>query len=326
MPIRPECYNRAVSQQPLPTHVMVYVEDESRAAVLKTMLGHVGGIVTETAYTTSHLQRYATAAPVDVILLDLVDLDQGRILQLIDELRSSGAATRHIPLTGLYDGDGDPGKRLAAVEAGLMEVFLEPVDEVHLLTRLILLGRVKQAEDQIRQLAITDPLTGLFDHRYFFLRLGEELSRARRYSRPLCCLLCALDGLDDTAADSDPEFNNRLLRQVTVILQAEKRDIDVLARTGSNIFSLLLYNTDIPGATVLIERVRKMLGELDPDENGELPRLSCGLAAAKVNDEPEMHPEEFRQRAELALRQAQNQGGGCTVIYSPELNRQMLEA
>lgn len=308
------------------THVMAFVEDEGRAAVIRNLLSGVSGVSTELAYTLSHIQRYARAAPVDVILLDLVDTNSARIEALVAELRQHGSPTAVVPLTGLFGEAADPGLRLAAIEAGLNEVFLEPVDEVQLLTRLILLGRVKQAEDQIRQLAITDPVTGLFDHRYFFLRLGEELSRARRYSRPLCCAICALDKLTAGPDDLAVEEEQQVLRQFTVALQSEKRDIDVLARTGSNTFSLLLYNTDIPGAVVLFERVRQTLNALDPDEHGESLTFSCGLAAARSNEDTSLHPEELRQRAELALAKAQAQGGGCTVIFTPELTLQMLEA
>jgi diguanylate cyclase (GGDEF)-like protein len=315
-----------MSRQTEPTHVMVYVEDESRAAIFRSMLGHTPGLLTELAYTVSHLQRYASAAPVDVILLDLVDTDLLRIEQLVTELRATNSPTAHIPLTGLFSEGSNLELRPLALSYGLAEIFVEPLDDIQLLTRLIMLARIKQAEDQIRQLAITDPLTGLFDHRYFFLRLGEELSRARRYSRPLCCVMCSLDDLDNSEEAIEHDLRNKLLIQLAVMLQAEKRDIDVLARTAGNTFSLLLYNTDVPGAVVLIERVRRMLNQLDPNEQGETLRLSCGLAAAKGNDEPNMHPEEFRQRTELALRQAQAQGGGCTVIYTPEMTRQILEA
>lgn len=304
--------------------MLVFVEDEERAAALKSLLGSVQGITLELAYTVSHIHRYCNAAPVDVILLDLPQAGDESSTNLIRDLNQPGLETSLIPLTALVPADADIDFRLAALAAGAAELFVEPIDEINLLTRLVLLGRIRQAEDAIRRLAITDPLTGLFDERYFLLRMGEELARARRYARPLTCCICSLDNLPEADGLDSAEARQRRMLQLAVILQAEKRDIDVLSRCGVSDFGMLLYNTDIPGAVVLAERIRRQLAQLEPDSFGGMGELSTGIASVRPQDEQRLHPEEFRQRALLALEQARRQGGGCNVIFSPEVATQQF--
>src|SRR5690606_27737524 len=99
-----------------PTHVLAFVEDESRAGIIKTLLSGVQGISTELAYTVSHIQRYSAAAPVDVILLDLTGYSEGAALELINALLDPAQSTRHIPLAGLLADEAEPELRLACVE------------------------------------------------------------------------------------------------------------------------------------------------------------------------------------------------------------------
>ena len=94
------------------------------------------------------------------------------------------------------------------------------------------------------QQAITDGLTGLYNHRYFYERLGQEVARARRYGTPVSLLMI---DIDDFKAFNDAHGHvagDAVLRKVGAILSAElRKDVDIAARYGGEEFAVILPNT-----------------------------------------------------------------------------------
>jgi GAF domain-containing protein len=99
------------------------------------------------------------------------------------------------------------------------------------------------------QRAITDGLTGLYNHRYFYERLGQEVARAERYGTPVSLLMV---DIDDFKAFNDAfghVAGDEVLRGVAGILNsALRRDIDIAARYGGEEFAIILPNTAIADA------------------------------------------------------------------------------
>ncbi len=99
------------------------------------------------------------------------------------------------------------------------------------------------------QRAITDGLTGLYNHRYFYERLGQEIARAQRYGSPVSLLMV---DIDDFKAFNDARGHvagDEVLRSVAGILGAALRhDIDIAARYGGEEFAIILPNTPLDGA------------------------------------------------------------------------------
>jgi diguanylate cyclase (GGDEF)-like protein len=99
------------------------------------------------------------------------------------------------------------------------------------------------------QRAITDGLTGLYNHRYFYERLGQEIARAQRYGSPVSLLMV---DIDDFKAFNDTRGHvagDEVLRSVAGILGAALRhDIDIAARYGGEEFAIILPNTPLDGA------------------------------------------------------------------------------
>ena len=92
--------------------------------------------------------------------------------------------------------------------------------------------------------AITDALTGLYNHRYLHERLSEELHRARELQRPLSVLFCDLDhfkGYNDTNGHS---AGDAVLQEVAHVIEQSVRNIDAAARYGGEEFVVILVETD----------------------------------------------------------------------------------
>jgi diguanylate cyclase (GGDEF)-like protein len=109
----------------------------------------------------------------------------------------------------------------------------------------------------VEHLAITDGLTGLYNHRYFYERLAQDVARAHRYGVPLSLLMI---DIDDFKAYND-RFGHRagdaLLREVAGVLKSQTRQqIDLVARYGGEEFVAILPSTGAAGAAQAGERLR----------------------------------------------------------------------
>ncbi len=156
---------------------------------------------------------------------------------------------------------GDAAEGLLDVRAGRGRVFSDEVELLQILASqaaaaLANAGLYRTLERQ----AITDGLTGLYNHRYFYERLGDEFSRARRYALPLSLLMIDIDDFK--------RFNDRFghpagdlaLTEVGRILGTHIRaGIDIAARYGGEEFAILLPNTARDGAQVVGARLAREL-------------------------------------------------------------------
>ena len=91
--------------------------------------------------------------------------------------------------------------------------------------------------------AITDALTGLYNHRYLHERLSEELHRARELGRPLSVLFCDLDHFKDYNDANGHSAGDAVLREVAHLIEESVRNIDIAARYGGEEFVVLLVET-----------------------------------------------------------------------------------
>lgn len=111
--------------------------------------------------------------------------------------------------------------------------------------------------EHMREQAIRDDLTGLYDHAYFEERLGEEVIRARRYGRPLSLVMLDLDGfkrINDTYGHLE---GDRALCVFAEFMQKAVRHTDLLARYGGEEFAIIMPETGGPEAGIAAERLRR---------------------------------------------------------------------
>ena len=117
----------------------------------------------------------------------------------------------------------------------------------------------------LEHLAITDGLTDVYNHRYFYERLAQEVARAVRYELPLSLLM--LD-IDDFKLFND-RFGHRAgddaLRDLASLLNAQTRqNVDLVARYGGEEFAIILPSTGLVGAVTVGERLRSTIAENGP--------------------------------------------------------------
>lgn len=105
--------------------------------------------------------------------------------------------------------------------------------------------------------AVTDGLTGLYHHRYFEIRLKEEVERAKRYGEPLSLVIFDIDFFKRVNDDHGHLAGDAVLKEIAGLLSGCTRLGDVSARYGGEEFAFILPHTGLESAVLAAERLRK---------------------------------------------------------------------
>lgn len=163
---------------------------------------------------------------------------------------------------------------------------------------------------EARRLSLTDPLTELWNFRYFQLQAIREVESATRYNRPLGLLIVDLDHFKRVNDRHGHPVGDQVLAEVARRIRTSTRLPDIVARYGGEEFVLLLPGTDDSGAVVTAERIRRRLSRLPIVAGGQdalriSVTCSVGVAAYPVHGSS---VDELLRRADAALYTAKSQG------------------
>ena len=165
--------------------------------------------------------------------------------------------------TSAYVIKGKVGELVAAVRAvtsgvGLMSAeasapVLEEIQNLYERERARN-GELEQMVTQLQALSVTDWLTGLKNHGYFFNRLSEELERSRRYERPLAVIMADLDDFKSVNDAYGHSSGDAVLRLFGDVFRKELREVDIACRIGGEEFGVIMPETGYEGAVRVAER------------------------------------------------------------------------
>jgi diguanylate cyclase (GGDEF)-like protein len=135
---------------------------------------------------------------------------------------------------------------------------------------------------ETEQLAVTDGLTGVNNHRYFQSFFERELNRAKRYKHPLALIMLDIDHFKKFNDKFGHPVGDLVLKTVTEILKQQAREVDLVARYGGEEFMLVLPETLKKDAVLLAERVRLAVKKypLTDAQNKPLPNITVSLGVS----------------------------------------------
>ena len=142
-----------------------------------------------------------------------------------------------------------------------------------------------QHADHLRQLANTDPLTGLPNRRDFLARALAEWDRFQRYHAPFCIAVVDIDRFKRINDAFGHDVGDRAILHVACILEHSKRTTDLVARTGGDEFCILMPNTSVADAASFADRLRRAVAHypLYAEEKPVATTISIGIAEARVS-------------------------------------------
>lgn len=181
----------------------------------------------------------------------------------------------------------DPGLRVAAVD------FLSNVERRLTQPTLVERSRLERAERS----ALTDPLTGLHNRRFFDASLDREIRRSDRFRLSLCLFLLDLDGFKAVNDRMGHLFGDLVLQRVARLVRRALRDSDCACRYGGDELAVLLPETGLDGARAVAERIR--VGVEAPFSRGPFAGRELSMT---VSGGIACYPEDAREPAGLIER------------------------
>lgn len=207
---------------------------------------------------------------------------------------------------------------IAGLEAGADDYLTKPFHPAELMARLTTGKRIlelerslKVANEEIRILSITDPLTGSFNRGYMTSHLPEEINRASRYGHPLSLIMCDIDRFKNVNDSQGHLAGDSVLRLVVDFIHgALRKDVDWAVRYGGEEFLIVLPETDREGAWIVAERMRQMMGKklIAMGDQEIAITASFGLASFDPGTEKEPSAEALIKEADQHLYQAKKEG------------------
>lgn len=183
--------------------------------------------------------------------------------------------------------------------------------------------QLREANLELQSLAVTDELTRLFNHRFFHERLGEELSRAERHKYTVSLIMIDIDNFKDFNDSYGHLEGDKVLKRVADVFNELKRRSDICARYGGEEFGLILPETDLEGARLMAERIRKRIEKikLKVDEVRVQLTISAGVASfdfKKIGkiDTDRNYKDDLIMSADKALYQSKANGKNSVSVYS----------
>jgi diguanylate cyclase (GGDEF)-like protein len=245
-------------------------------------------------------------------------IDAGQVA----EIQLGGASALAAPLGATEEGDRVIGivsvaRGDRAFTAGERELFSYLTNQASVSVENV------DLHETVQRQAVTDELTGLFNHRRFQEVMTAEVERARRYGHELGLIMLDIDNFKQINDTYGHLQGDEVLREVAHVLRQSSREIDEPARYGGEEMAVALPQTDLEGAYQFAERVRRRIEALAlplPDGDGVL-RVTASFGAASLNAAGGVDKDALVASADAALYQAKRAGKNRTERASGRKSR-----
>ena len=179
----------------------------------------------------------------------------------------------------------------------------------HALAAMLQAAAIRYSRAEVE--AITDGLTGLYNHRYLHERLDEELRRATRRSCPLALLFLDCDNFKTFNDTHGHKAGDAALGRIARVLENNSRRVDLAARYGGEEFVLVLVDTDLDGALTVAERIRV---EVDAAGLAGGRPLSASIGVTCFPDDAQAK-DELLDKADWAMYTAKRAGRNRVLAF-----------
>jgi len=258
------------------------------------------------------LQKAKVLKP-EVILLDIA-LDAMNGFELLEKFKDD-PETRNIAVI-FISGTNEPMDRVKGLDMGASDFITKPFDAFELKARVRSALRTQHLVKLLEQRAQLDGLTGLWNRRYFDQRMIQEISEAKRHSRPLSLVLCDIDRFKRLNDQFGHPFGDSVLERVAQTLSGG-RTSDITCRYGGEEFGLILASTNIESGYEVAERLRKAIESMVWTGNPDLiVTASFGICDTE-NFGDHITPKTMLKNADLALYKAKQLGRNRVEKYKP---------
>ncbi len=276
------------------------------------VLRGVGHEVVE-ARTRAEAGALAAEQEFDLFLVDhRIGEEDG--LRLCSWFRSQ-EATRRVPILLVIE-DGEAERLAKALDLGVNDYVVKPADRDELVARVRSQLRRRQFDEALRAnyrrnlaAAVTDPLTELYNRRYFETHFNLVASRLAAAGKPIGLVIFDIDRFKDVNDRHGHLVGDQVLRGVSGLLRDQLRGFDTVARLGGEEFVVLLPELGVGEAMAVGMRIARAIAQacwhIDGIDRALKVTVSAGVAAAPAGS---CDYQELLGRADQALYDAKHAG------------------
>ena len=249
----------------------------------------------------------------DAILLDL-SLPDSVGLNTVSHMRN---LTNRLPIVLLINTNSDAmGEQ--AIQQGAQEFLCKDEISSNNLSRVIKYAiKRKQMDEKLEKLSTTDPITGLYNRRYFFERGWNEYVNARHNKQTMAIVLIDIDHFKKVNEFYGHVCGDKVLLSVGNLFQKMVRGVDLVARFGAEEFIILMPNSDQKEVDFLAERIRLEVADTPIEHNGKSFHITASIGVAMITNS-QADFESMIKQADLALSQAQDKGGNAVERFNTD--------
>ncbi len=204
-----------------------------------------------------------------------------------------------------YEVSSTTGKQFNIV---LSATLISYDDKAALMLSYVDISAHKHLENQLRELAQTDPLTGISNRRFFTESGSREIARCQRNKLPLAVLMLDIDKFKLINDQYGHDIGDKAIRQTTLICRDLIRDIDILGRMGGEEFAIILPDKGLKAAKMVAERIRKKIAATSMIKDTLIFNFSISIGISILEFGNQDSIQTMLIRADEKLYQAKNNG------------------
>lgn len=285
-----------------PQRILVVDDERSVRELVAESLSYIGHHVTTAADGQDAADKLKNGT-FDIVVTDM-DMPRMDGMELIKHIRQHHPDTDAIAITG----HATKYKYVEVINAGAADFITKPFGLDKLEAKIRRLLRERYLRRELEQLAIRDPLTGLYNRRHFRSVLTQEAVRSVRYGHPLFVLFIDIDQFKQYNDQEGHQAGDSLLIELGSILQQSIREhVDTAFRYGGDEFIVVLPHLSADQVRLVVQRIQKRYAALDASPTS----LSIGAAQFHYRDgDVEKSIDDLIQRADKAQYRAKKELGG----------------
>ena len=256
---------------------------------------------------------------VDLILLDVAmpEIDGYEVCQILKARKEA----KDIPVIFLT-AQTDAVAAEKAYNVGGIDLIRRPVNPKELLAKVkiqlqvqTLIQELQDSQEELKLLIATDPLTHLYNKKYFIETAEHIFQLARREKSKLSLIMLDIDDFKKINDQYGYKAGDKVIKKLASELQALMRKSDIVCRFEGEEFLVLLPGTDIDGAIITAEKIRLIAEKLRINSDNKIPfgnkqeiKLTISVGVAQIKHQDDIKIDSLILRADLALYEAKNSG------------------